>query len=45
MLDPKAEDLPPQVNYQLTEHGGRVGFIGGTPLRLKCGWNAEFLTG
>lgn len=30
---PKAEDLPPQVEYQLTEHGGHVGFIGGTPLR------------
>ncbi|EMD9037519.1 hydrolase [Salmonella enterica] len=29
----KAEDLPPQVEYQLTEHGGHVGFIGGTPLR------------
>ena len=27
---PKAEDLPPQVEYQLTEHGGHVGFIGGT---------------
>ncbi|WP_411904573.1 alpha/beta fold hydrolase, partial [Salmonella enterica] len=30
---PKAEDLPPQVEYQLTEHGGHVGFIGGKPLR------------
>ncbi|VEA43301.1 hydrolase [Salmonella enterica subsp. enterica] len=42
---PKAEDLPPQVEYQLTEHGGHVGFIGVRRCALKCGWNAEFLTG
>ena len=29
---PKPESLPPQVEYQLTEHGGHVGFIGGTLL-------------
>jgi predicted alpha/beta-fold hydrolase len=27
---PKPENLPSQVEYQLTEHGGHVGFIGGT---------------
>ena len=27
---PKPENLPPQVEYQLTEHGGHVGFLGGT---------------
>ncbi len=29
---PKPESIPPQVEYQLTEHGGHVGFIGGTLL-------------
>ena len=29
---PKPESLPSQVEYQLTEHGGHVGFIGGTLL-------------
>jgi predicted alpha/beta-fold hydrolase len=27
---PEPENLPSQVEYQLTEHGGHVGFIGGT---------------
>ena len=30
---PKPENLPSQVEYQLTEHGGHVGFIGGTVRR------------
>ena len=27
---PKAEDLPACVEYQLTEHGGHVGFVSGS---------------
>ncbi len=27
---PAADYLPPNVEYQLTEHGGHVGFVGGT---------------
>lgn len=27
---PKAEDLPDCVEYQLTEHGGHVGFVSGS---------------
>ncbi|SCC61415.1 hydrolase [Kosakonia oryziphila] len=27
---PDAEHLPPNIEYQLTEHGGHVGFVGGT---------------
>jgi predicted alpha/beta-fold hydrolase len=30
ITDPAPENLPSQVEYQLTEHGGHVGFIGGT---------------
>ncbi len=38
---PKPENLPPLVEYQLTEHGGHVGFIGGTCVARKCGWVAD----
>ncbi len=31
----RAEFLPDNVHYQLTEHGGHVGFIGGTLRRPK----------
>jgi predicted alpha/beta-fold hydrolase len=27
---PRPEDLPPNIEYQLTEFGGHVGFIGGS---------------
>lgn len=30
---PDPQTLPPSVEYQLTEHGGHVGFVGGTLLR------------
>jgi predicted alpha/beta-fold hydrolase len=32
---PAQEFLPDNVHYQLTEHGGHVGFIGGTLRRPK----------
>ncbi|WP_024554243.1 hydrolase [Franconibacter helveticus 513] len=34
---PQRETLPPNIEYQLTEHGGHVGFIGGT-LRRPQMW-------
>lgn len=30
---PAQEELPANIQYQLTEHGGHVGFVGGTPRR------------
>jgi uncharacterized protein YheU (UPF0270 family) len=42
---PAQEFLPDNVHYQLTEHGGHVGFVGGTLAARKCGWKRAFLTG
>ena len=30
---PDASDLPPAITYELSQHGGHVGFIQGSPWR------------
>ena len=42
---PKPESLPPQVEYQLTEHGGHVGFIGGTLLHPQMWLESRNVSG
>jgi predicted alpha/beta-fold hydrolase len=42
---PPQEQLPANVEYQLTEQGGHVGFVGGTCVNRRCGWKDAFPTG
>ncbi len=42
---PNIETLPDNIDYQLTEHGGHVGFVGGSLKHPQCGWNSEFQPG
>ena len=42
---PDVAGLPRNIEYQLTEYGGHVGFVGGTLKNRTCGWNIAFRPG
>lgn len=42
---PKPENLPSQVEYQLTEHGSTSDSLAARCAVLRCGWNPESRTG